>query len=456
MSNFFYYLAAFALVLGILIIVHELGHYLVARWVGVKVLRFSVGFGRAIWSKQIGRDGTEWAVGIFPLGGYVKMLDERESEVAPEEAHRSFNRQPVLSRMAIVVAGPLANFLLAIFLYWGIFWHGTEELKAVLGPPVAASAAAAAGIENGERVLKVAGETVETWQDMRWVLLRRAVDQDSIDLEVINSRNEIAIRHLDVSSARESGWEGDALEKLGIGFYRPKIRPVLDKISPGSSAAIADLRPGDEVLAIAGKGISTWSDVVQAVRQSPGKPLDFEVLRESQHVMIKITPAVVEERGREIGRIGASVSDAGRPPRIDLMTTVRYGPIDALGKAVWETWDKSAFSLVMIGKMITGEVSWRNISGPVTIADYAGQSARLGLDYYLKFLALVSISLGVLNLLPIPILDGGHLLYYVVEIIKRGPLSERTMEIGQQIGLALLLMLMAFAFYNDINRLISG
>lgn len=455
MSNFLYYLFAFAFVLGILIIVHEFGHYLVARLAGVKVLRFSVGFGRALWSKRIGRDGTEWAVGIFPLGGYVKMLDEREGEVAPEEAHRSFNRQPVGWRMAIVAAGPLANFLLAIFLYWGIFWHGTEELKPVLGAPLAASAAAAAGIENGERVLKVAGEAVETWQDMRWVLLRRAVQQDSIDLEVINARNEIAIRRLDVSSARESGWEGDALEKLGIGFYRPMIRPVLDKITPGSAAAIADLRSGDEILAIGEKPINSWLDVVQTVRQSPGKPLDLDVLRNGQQLPVRITPVAVEERGREIGRIGASVSNAG-PSRSELMTTVRYGPVSALGKAVWETWDKSVFSLVMIGKMITGEVSWRNISGPVTIADYAGQSARLGIDYYLKFLALVSISLGVLNLLPIPILDGGHLLYYVVEIIKRGPLSERAMEIGQQIGLALLLMLMAFAFYNDINRLISG
>lgn len=455
MSNFFFYLLAFAVVLGVLIVVHEFGHYLVARWAGVKVLRFSVGFGRALWSKQIGADATEWAVGIFPLGGYVKMLDEREGDVAPEELHRSFNRQPVLARMAIVAAGPLANFLLAIFIYWGVFWHGSEELKPILGTPVAASAAAVAGVENGERVVKVAGETVETWQDMRWVLLRRAVEQDSIDLEVINARNEIAIRRLDVSSARQSGWEGDAIEKLGIGFYRPKIRPLLEKISPDSAAAIAGLRPGDEVFAINEKTIDSWSDVVQTVRQSPGKHLDFDILRDGRHVSVEITPATVEEGGREIGRIGASVGDTGRS-RSEMMTMVRYGPVAALGKAVWETWDKSVFSLVMIGKMITGEVSWRNISGPVTIADYAGQSARLGLDYYLKFLALVSISLGVLNLLPIPILDGGHLLYYVVEIIKRGPLSERAMEIGQQIGLALLLMLMAFSFYNDINRLISG
>lgn len=455
MNDFLYYLVAFALALGTLIVVHEFGHYLVARWAGVKVLRFSVGFGRSIWSKTIGRDGTEWAIGIFPLGGYVKMLDEREGEVAPEEAHRAFNRQPVLRRMAIVAAGPLANFVLAIFLYWGIFWHGTEEFMPVLGTPVATSAAASAGIENGERVLTVDGEAVETWQDMRWVLLRRAVNQDRIDFEVINSRREIAVRRLDVSPARESGWEGDALEKLGIRFYRPLIRPLLSKISPGSAAEVAGLHAGDEISAIDGKEIATWPDVVQTVRQSPAKTLDFEILRDGQHLQIRITPAAVEEQGRRIGRIGAAVSDA-RDVRSELMTTVRYGPISALGKAVGETWDKSVFSLVMIGKMITGEVSWRNLSGPVTIADYAGQSARLGIDYYLKFLALVSISLGVLNLLPIPILDGGHLLYYVAEIIMRKPLSERSMEIGQQIGLALLLMLMAFSFYNDINRLISG
>jgi regulator of sigma E protease len=456
MSNFLYYLSAFALVLGVLVIVHEFGHYLVARWAGVKVLRFSIGFGKTLWSKRLGRDNTEWAIGAFPLGGYVKMLDEREGEVPPEDAHRAFNRQAVAWRMAIVVAGPLANFLLAIFLYWGIFWHGTEELRPILGTPPTASAAAVAGIENGERVLKVAGEAVQTWQDMRWVLLRRAVSQDLIDIEVINDHGEIAIHRLDVSSARESGWEGDALEKLGVGFFRPMVSPVLAKISPDSAAAAAGLRSGDKIVAIGEKPITTWSDVVQTVRQSANKALDFEILRDGQRLPIKITPVAVDEHGREIGRIGAAVSESGLSSRSELMTTVRYGPLTALRKAVVETWDKSVFSLVMIGKMISGEVSWHNLSGPVTIADYAGQSARLGLDYYLKFLALVSISLGVLNLLPIPILDGGHLLYYVVEIIKRGPLSERTMEIGQQIGLALLLMLMAFAFFNDINRLLSS
>ncbi len=455
MSNFLYYLVAFALILGVLVIVHEFGHYIVARQVGVKVLRFSVGFGRPVWSKQMGRDNTEWAIGLFPLGGYVKMLDEREGAVPPEELHRSFSRQSVWRRMAIVVAGPGANLLLAIFVYWGLFWHGMEELRPIMGSPVAASAAAAAGIENGERVLKVGGEVVQTWQEMRWVLISRAVDQDSIELELINQRNEIAIRRLDVSSARADGWEGDALEKLGLSFYRPRVPPVIGQISPGSVAAVAGLTSGDEILSIDDVPIATWSDVVNTVRSSPGKQLKFEVLRRSEQLVVDIRPAQVNEGSHEIGRIGASVSDSG-VSRSELMTTVRYRPLSALGKALDETWEKSAFSLVMIGKMITGEVSWRNISGPVTIADYAGQSAKLGIDYYLKFLALVSISLAVLNLLPIPILDGGHLLYYVLEIIKRGPLSERSMEIGQQIGLALMLMLMAFAFYNDINRLISG
>ena len=455
MNNFFYYLAAFALVLGILIIVHEYGHYLVARLCGVKVLRFSVGFGRPVWQRQYGPDKTEWAIGLFPLGGYVKMLDEREAPVAPEELDRAFNRQTVWRRMAIVAAGPVFNFLLAILVYWGIFWHGTDELRPVLGAPPAATAAAAAGFEYGERVLKVADEPVQTWEDVRWLLLQRAVNDSNVQLEVINERQEISIRRLDLAGIRESGWEGDAFSRLGLTFYRPKLPPVIGRVVAGGVGESAGLKVGDRVEAISGSEINHWSEVVAIIRESAGKPLSLEIIRDGKSLTLELQPELHEERGHRFGRIGVAVSEAGLS-RKDLTVRVSYGPVDALGKAVRETWEKSVFSLVMLGKMVTGEVSWRNLSGPVTIADYAGQSAKLGIEYYLKFLALVSISLGVLNLLPIPILDGGHLMYYVVEIIKRGPVSERTMEIGQQIGFALLMMLMAFAFYNDINRLISG
>ncbi|WP_263771477.1 RIP metalloprotease RseP [Propionivibrio soli] len=453
--SFLHYLIAFAVLIGVLVVVHELGHYTVARLVGVKVLRFSVGFGRPVWSRSFGRDRTEWAIGLFPLGGYVKMLDEREERVPIAELPRAFNRQSVWRRAAIVIAGPGANLLLAVLLYWALFWNGMEELRPIVGKPLDSTPAAIAGFKDGERVLKVDGEPVLTWQDVRWALVNLAAEKQTVDLEVINPRDEIAVRHLSVVGVREAGWEGDALQQLGLRIFRPRVPPVIGKLIPDSPAERAGLLPGDEIVAIEGQPVDSWQEVVQAVMEAPSRRLGMEIDRGGQDVRIDIVPNASSERGRQVGRIGAYVRDAG-VNRDELLVTVRYGLLPAFGKALDETWDKAVFSLVMMGKMVLGEVSWRNISGPVTIADYAGQSASLGLDYYLKFMALVSISLAVLNLLPIPILDGGHLLYYVLEIIKRGPLSERTMEIGQQIGLALMLLLMAFAFYNDLDRLISS
>lgn len=455
MSELPFYAAAFVVVLGVLIVVHELGHYAVARLCGVKVLRFSVGFGRPLWSRRFGPDATEWTVGAFPLGGYVKMLDEREGEVAPAELGRTFNRQSVGRRSAIVAAGPLANFLLAIVLYWVVFVSGSNELLPIVGPPAKGSPAAMAGFINGEQVRRVGVEPVATWTDFRWLLLQTAVERDEIEIEVIDEGGFITVRRLALTAAREQGWEGDALERLGLGFYRPHIPPLVGKVVEGGAGALGGLKVGDHILAIDGEAIATWPDVVLKVRESAGKALRLRVLRDSEETELSVVPASVEDRGRTVGRIGAAVADDGEPRR-ELRTRIRYGFLEAGGKAVEETWDKSVFSLVMLGKMLTGEVSWRNLSGPVTIADYAGQSARLGLDYYLKFMALVSISLGVLNLLPIPVLDGGHLMYHIIEVVRRGPLSERAMEIGQQIGLSLLLALMAFAFFNDINRLLSG
>ncbi|TXT27072.1 MAG: regulator of sigma E protease [Rhodocyclaceae bacterium] len=455
MNSVPFYLAAFLVVLGVLIVVHELGHYLAARLCGVKVLRFSVGFGRMLWRKRLGIDQTEWAISIFPLGGYVKMLDEREGAVADEEIHRTFNRQSVGKRSIIVAAGPLANFALAILLYWAVFMHGSEELLPVLGAPPIGTPAAMAAIVNGEQVRAVDGQPVATWNDLRWVLLQKAIDQESVALEVVNERDEIAVRHLYLAAAGEQGWEGDALERLGVRFYRPDLPAVIGKVVTNGVADRVGLLPGDRVLSIAEKDVFSWYDLVAIIRDSATKSIRLEVERQGEIVAVDLVPESVMERGQTVGKIGIAVAD-GPKPRREVKTFISYGMVEAAGKALDETWDKSIFSLVMMGKMLTGEVSWKNLSGPVTIADYAGQSARLGLDYYLKFMALVSISLGVLNLLPIPVLDGGHLLYHVLEVVMRRPLSERAMEIGQQVGMSILFALMAFAFFNDLTRLFNG
>lgn len=455
MSNFLFYLGAFALALGLLIVVHEAGHFALARWCGVKVLRFSIGFGKPILSRRFGPDRTELALAAFPLGGYVKMLDEREGEVEVAELPRAFNRQPVWKRFVIVLAGPLANFMLAIFMYWVLFVHGVEEPRPVLGTPVAQSMAEQAGFQEGELVRSINGQAIVSWQELRWQLLQQALAKGGVALEVINKQQEIAFRKLDLSSLDTSDLEGDILQKIGFRFYRPLLPPIIGKIMPGGVADLAGLREGDRILAIDGESIASWMQVVAIIREAPGRSIRLDADRQGQTVSLSVTPAEADDRGKRVGRIGIGVRE-DEADRSSLMTLVRYGPVESVGKAVGQTWETSIFSLTMLGRMITGEVSWKNLSGPVTIADYAGQSAKLGLAYYIKFLALISISLGVLNLLPIPLLDGGHLMYYIVEIIKGGPVSERVMEIGQQIGLALLVMLMAFAFYNDINRLVSG
>lgn len=455
MSDLPFYLAAFAVVLGVLIVVHELGHFLVARWCGVKVLRFSVGFGRVLWQRRLGRDGTEWAVSAFPLGGYVKMLDEREGEVAKTELHRAFNRQSVGKRSLIVAAGPLANFALAILLYWVVFMYGSNELLPVLGTPPAGSPAAIAAITNGEQVRSVDGQPVATWNDLRWLLLEKAVDYETVEMELVNERGEIAFRRLALNSVAEQGWEGDALDHLGIRFFRPNVPPVIGDVVKGGPAATAGLLTGDRVVAVDGQPVDLWLDFVSIVRESGGRSLHLDIRRGDETLGFDIVPESVSERGRAVGKIGVAVKEVPGSRR-EIRTFIRHGFVESGRLAVTETWNKAVFSLVMMGKMLVGEVSWKNLSGPVTIADYAGQSARLGLDYYLKFMALVSISLGVLNLLPIPVLDGGHLLYHMIEVVRRRPLSERSMEVAQQVGMSLLFALMAFAFFNDIARLFNG
>jgi regulator of sigma E protease len=454
-SDLPFYLLAFLVVLGVLIVVHELGHYLAARYCRVKVLRFSVGFGKTLWQRRFGADQTEWAIAAFPLGGYVRMLDEREAPVTEAELHRAFNRQSVGKRSLIVVAGPLANFLLAIVLYWAVFMNGTQELLPVLAQPPADSPAAIAGLRDGQEVLSVDGQPVTTWGDLRWMLLHKATDQSDVRLEVVNEQREISLHRLALNVVSEAGWEGDPLSGLGVMLYRPKMPAVLGRVVADGVAAKAGLLAGDRILSVAGRETPYWHDFVMAVRTADGGTLTLVIERNGQNLAVDVIPELVSERGQKVGKIGVAVAETGAPQR-ELRTFVSYSVVEAGQKALVETWEKSVFSLVMLGKMLTGDVSWRNLSGPVTIADYAGQSARLGLDYYIRFMALVSISLGVLNLLPIPVLDGGHLMYHMIEVVRRRPLSERAMEIGQQIGMSILFVLMAFAFFNDLNRLFFG
>lgn len=451
----FDYLIPFALALGLLILIHELGHYLVARWCGVKVLRFSIGFGKPLIMRRAGRDQTEWALAAFPLGGYVKMLDEREGTVAPEELHRAFNRKSVYRRFAIVAAGPLANFLLAIVLYWGLFVAGTEELRPRVALSDTPAIAQAAGVRDGDLVVAVDHDPVASWQDLRWALLRHALDEREIVLRVRTLEDVEVFRRLELAGIAIDEANTDLIARIGLKPWRPEIPAVIGRVAEDGPAARAGLRSGDRVLAIDGQAVSHWTDLVLAVRKAPERSLPFELEREGVRLTLSIVPESAEENGERIGRIGVGVAGPA-PGGVQMFGEVRYGPLEAASRAVRQTWETSVLSLKMIGRMFTGEVSWKNLSGPVTIADYAGQTAQLGLSHYLKFVALISISLGVLNLLPIPVLDGGHLMYYTAEIIRGGPIPERIMEIGQQIGLALLIMLMAFAFYNDINRLISG
>lgn len=446
-------LLAFLVTLAILIVVHELGHYSVARACGVKVLRFSVGFGRVVASRR-DRRGTEWALSAIPMGGYVKMLDEREGEVAAPDLPYAFNRKNVWQRSAIVLAGPLANLLLAVLLFAGLNLSGVPALKPILGEPPANSIAYLAGIRGGETVLRIEGEAVESWQDLHWLALRQGINADRLDLETRDAAGHLLFRSLNLGSLPAADKEARLIEAAGLVRYLPPIPPVIGELIPQGQAARAGLMPGDRVRSVDGLGIARWEELVQHVRQSPARRIALLIERDGRTQHIDVTPAATNEAGQSIGKIGAAPQI---PPGTfeALQTQVNYPLGTALFRAVAKTWELSSFSLEMLGRMIVGQVSVKNISGPITIADYAGQSARSSMSSFIAFLALISISLGVLNLLPIPLLDGGHLLYYLAEIMTGRPVPERVQEIGQKVGMALLGVLMFFALFNDFQRLLT-
>jgi regulator of sigma E protease len=441
----------FLIAIGILVVVHEYGHYLAARLAGVKVLRFSIGFGKPLVSRRFGRDQTEWTLSALPFGGYVKMLDEREGEVPAVEAHRSFNRATVWRRIGIVIAGPAANFLLAIVFYWALLLHGLPALKPMIGEPPAGTPAAQAGLAAGDEIRRVNGTDTPSFQDLRLNLLRAGVAGEPIELELADGRSV----RLGAVPIETENLERDTLRPLGIVRFDPVIAPVIGQVLPDGAAARAGFQPGDRLLAANGEAVANWQDWVQRVRQHPAKPLRIEFERQGQRGELTVVPDAVDEAGQRVGKIGAG-PEVDESVRATLMTEVRYGPVEALWRGATKTWDMSVFTLEMMGRMVLGQVSWKNLSGPLTIADYAGQSATLGWISFVGFLALVSVSLGVLNLLPIPLLDGGHLMYYVAEVLTGRAVSERTMEIGSRIGMALLLLLMSFALFNDLQRLLGG
>ncbi|MEO8343788.1 MAG: RIP metalloprotease RseP [Gallionella sp.] len=456
-------LLAFIGAIALLVVFHELGHYWVARRCGVKVLRFSLGFGKIIYSKRFANSNTEWVISAVPLGGYVKMLDEREEDVASQDLPYAFNRKPVLQRMAIVVAGPLANFLLAIVLYWGLFVHGVPGLKPMLGDVPPGTPAAIAQLQSGETIISLNGDAIPSWQELHWSLLKLALRQDSgqalkqggVKIETQSIGGTPLFHVLDMSGLEAKDLDGDFLDKLGLHLYQPVVLPVIGSVADNSVAQRAGLQQGDQILRVNGVTTPHWMDVVEVIRTHPEQTIQLDIQRGAATLSITVIPQAVAESGKTVGKIGAG-------PKVDeaawkaMFTEVSYAPLEALTQSLRKTWETSVISLQMMGKMILGEVSMKNLSGPITIADYAGQSAKMGMVAYISFLALISISLGVLNLLPIPLLDGGHLLYYVVEWVKGSPVSELAWEIGQKIGMALLGTLMIFAIYNDINRFVSG
>jgi regulator of sigma E protease len=453
--NFLNAAVSFIVALGVLIVVHEYGHYLVARLCNVRVLRFSVGFGRPIFTRRFGPDATEWSIAAVPFGGYVKMLDEREGPVSAAETHRAFNRQSVVRRCLIVAAGPAFNFLFAIAVYAALYMHGLPEARPVIAAPPAGSLAYSAGFIAGDTVRSIEGDAITTWQDLRWRVLQGALQREALRVEVSGAHGGIAMHVLDLREYPSADVESDTLERIGLRIFRPPLPPVIGRVVAGGAADRAGLRADDRVVQADGREIASWEQLVQSIRARPGEVLRLIVARGETRLSIDVLPEAASENGTRIGRIGAAPSiPASEADRI--VVRVSYGPLDSLAKAAAKTWDISIFSLKMLGRMLLGEVSWKHLSGPVTIADYAGQSAQMGWLAYATFLALISISLGVLNLLPIPLLDGGHLMYYSIEIIKGSPVSERAMDLGQRVGLALLLVVMAFAFYNDLNRLFSG
>jgi regulator of sigma E protease len=447
------FIAAFLVAIGILVAVHEFGHYWVAKKLGFKVLRFSIGFGKPLLMR-VGKDPdrTEYCLAAIPLGGYVKMLDEREGEVAPAELHRSFTRRPVLHRVAVLIAGPAMNLLFASLLYAILAMVGNEIVKPVVGQVRLDSPAAIAGLQRGDEIVRVGERHVEDTEELQIALIRQFTDEGVVPLRVRRDGSERLVT-LRVKDERRAMTEpGKLLPGLGFDLATWNAQTLIHEVPSDSAGAKAGLRTGDRLLAVDGQPVVNATEFVALVSAAPGRDISIEVERGGQRLRIVAPVPSVTDEGRVIGRLGISLQEGPRAYPPGLVETHRSGPIDALAIGVAKTWEMSTLTVQMLWRIVTGQVSAKNISGPISIAEFAGISAYLGVTAFLAFLAIISVSLGVLNLMPVPLLDGGQIVYQLVEAVKGSPLSERAQLFGQQVGIALLVVLMSLAFYNDISR----
>lgn len=445
---------AFIVAIGVLVAVHEYGHFWMARRMGIRVLRFSIGFGRPLWSRR-GRDGTEYVVAAIPLGGYVKLLDEREGPVDPAQRAQAYGSKSPWQRILVLVAGPAANFLFASVAYWVLFVAGIPALKPVVGEVKPDSTAARAGLRTGDEIVAVGDQAVATREGAVLAILERVMGGEPVRVDLRNAETGERETTLDIPSDRRALTEpGALLSGLGFDFWYPTVPAVVGKVVEGSPAERAGLRPGDRIVSVDGRAIEDFPALIGVVQPNPGKTLVFVVERAGSRLEVPIEVQGQREQGRLVGRVGLGPAPSAPIPP-EMRTREHFGPAQAAGKAVARTWDMSVLTVRMIFNVVSGDVSVKNLSGPINIAEYAGFSLRQGILSFLSFLAVVSVSLFVLNLLPIPILDGGQILYQLAELVKGRPLSERAQAVGQQIGILLLLVLMSFAFYNDLSRLFS-